>query len=128
MRLGFTWDEAREIVGSDAAATAESLRETTESNMDAEKYIAALESALTFARNFYFPLDADIRKAAIFALAMDVGYGLGAYDDAEIRRVVTSTYSRLVVRHTFDSVGPVVDAAEWAKQIRAGIRKRRGDT
>ena len=96
--------------------------------MDAEQYIAAVESALPFARNFYFPLDADRRKAAIFALARDVGYGLGAYDDAEIGRIVTGTYSRLVVRHTFDSVGPCVDAGEWVKQIRAGIRKRRGDT
>ena len=95
--------------------------------MNTEQYIAAVESALSFARSFYFPLDADRRRSGILAVAMDVGYGLGAYDDAEIRRIVPSTYSRLVVRHTFDSIGPVVDAEEWAKQIRAGIRKRRGD-
>ena len=80
--------------------------------MTADQYITNLERALQSARARYFPMDRDGRKRQLLSLAREVGYGLAAWDDEEIDKVVPSTYGRLVVRNSFDSVGPTINNNE----------------
>lgn len=87
-----------------------------------ETYIANLEDALQSrnARATIFPMDRALRRERVLWLARQVGYGLRDYPIAEVRRALGGTYSRLVVRHCFDSIGPPVDAREWIGALENG--------
>jgi hypothetical protein len=87
-----------------------------------ETYIGNLENALKSAnaRETCFPMDRALRRERVLWLARQVGYGLRDYPIAEVRRALGGTYSRLVVRHCFDSIGPAVDAKEWIGALENG--------
>jgi len=87
-----------------------------------ETYIGNLENALKSAnaRALCFPMDRALRHERVLWLARQVGYGLRDYPIAEVRRALGGTYSRLVVQHCFDSIGPAVDSREWIGALENG--------
>ena len=93
--------------------------------MTAQEYIDKLRPTLT--RHF---APGCIYSGAPGALRLGeaVGYGLGAYSDAEIKAILPTLYSDLLVRNTFTSKDCVpLSVHEWNAAIRVGIEKRRAD-
>ena len=93
--------------------------------MTPEGYIASIESAIRYSRRYYFPNDRDERRQRLLALAREIGHGLSAWDDSEIKRELNSTYSRIVVRNALDSTGVVLDNREWTAAILQGVAEAR---
>lgn len=93
--------------------------------MTPEGYIASIESAIRYSRRYYFPNDRDERRQRLLALAREIGHGLSAWDDSEIKRELNSTYSRIVARNALDSTGVVLDNREWIAAILQGVAEAR---
>ena len=93
--------------------------------MTLKEYIASIESAIQYSRRHYFPSDRGERRQRLLALARDIGYGLSAWSDSEIKRELNSTYSRIVVRNALDSTGVVLDNGEWVAAILQGVAEAR---
>ena len=91
--------------------------------MSLEKYLSAMDSALqsSGAHHTYFPPDKELRRQRCFSLAREIGHALADFDEKEVGRVLQTLYSRLLVKHTFDSTGVPMDAKEWFDTIRQGI-------
>ena len=52
-------------------------------------------------------------------LGRELGYGLGA--DEDWLDVAQSTYSKIVAKNSFDSIGVVINAKEWIDAIAQGV-------
>ena len=91
-----------------------------------EQYIREVELALSYAREFYCSPDIEERRERFLMLARDIGYGLAVFSDEEIKKVITSTYGRLVVRNTMDRIGVPFNNVEWLREIERGIERGRG--
>lgn len=77
------------------------------------------------ANPWWRPLDRTERRERLLRFAREFGSGLADYSDKEIRSILNSTYSRVVVRYTFDSVGPTLDTKDWVSAIEGAIRRTR---
>lgn len=94
-------------------------------NITIQEYVDALRPVLV--RHFAPGCIYNGRQGAL-RLGHEVGYGLGAYSDAEIVRVIGSLYSDLLVRNTFNHPGGVpLDMREWNAAIWEGIERFRDD-
>jgi len=87
-----------------------------------KEYLRRVDEALR-ANASWFPHDAELREQSLRYLARSIGRALAEYERAEVEREIGSTYSRLVVRHTFDSIGATMDAAEWFAEIRGAMKE-----
>ena len=89
------------------------------------EYIDALRFALP--RHFAPDCMYNGRQGAL-RLGREVGYGLGAYSDKEIKEIVSGLYSDLLVRNTFNHPGGVpLDMKEWNMAIWTGVERFRDD-
>jgi len=86
------------------------------------EYLRRVDLALK-ANASWFPPDARDREQRIRYLARSIGYALAEYDREEVERELHSTYSTLLVRHTFDSIGPILDNSDWIAEIRRGMEQ-----
>jgi len=86
------------------------------------EYLDRVDEALR-ANTSWFPHDAELREEYLRYLARSIGRALAEYERAEVGREIGSTYSRFVIRHTFDSVGATLDAAEWFAEIRGAMEE-----
>lgn len=84
-------------------------------------YLHSIERALSYNRQTWFPMEREDRRDMNLRLAREIGYGLGTYDDWHNH--VSATYSTLVVRNSFDSVGVAIDSSEWVDAMQAGVEK-----
>jgi len=89
--------------------------------MNINEYIQNVRMALGSNRSTWFPMEKSSRKKQNIRLGHELGYGLGAYDNWE--KSVGSTYGILVVAHSLDSVGVVIDAKEWVGAIAYGVQQ-----
>lgn len=91
---------------------------------DRRVYLAELASALRGggARQFYFPMDAELRRKRNLRLGRELGYGLTEDDE------LSSLYSTLIVINSMDSVGVCVDNAEFLAAVREGIARASNDS
>ena len=94
--------------------------------MTYDEFIRKLSSALkcSGARSLYFPMNKSKREIGVMRLAREVGFGLKGYPDRV--KDFNGLYSQLVVSNAFDSIGPVVDAGPWLKELReaAGVNTK----
>ena len=88
--------------------------------MGLNEYVQALRQALKCpgARAFYFPPGKAKRKERVLRLAREFAFGLADYPPKDVNDIMGSLYGQLVVEHSFDSTGVVVDAKEWVTEIR----------
>lgn len=92
--------------------------------MTAKEYINKLRPTLT---RHFAPDGCYYSVLGALRLGREVGYGLGAYSDAEIKSIIGGLYSDLLVRNTFGhgEEGVPLSLSEWNAAINAGIQKRR---
>ena len=84
--------------------------------MTAAEYVRSLESVLA---PHFAPGGLYHGKDGAMRLAREVGYGLRGLEGAD--DIVTSLYSRLLVRFTFNSKGVPVDAKPWFAAVREAM-------
>ena len=89
--------------------------------ISSKSYIANVKNALASNLSAWFPPDKEKRIQMNIRLAHEFGYGIAAYDNW--REIIKSTYGELIVSHSFDSVGVVIDNKEWIKEIEVGARQ-----
>lgn len=92
--------------------------------MNASQYVARIDIALRSNRREWFPMDPFRRKEQNLRLAREVGYGLAIFCDW--LDIAKGLYGRLIVVNSLDSVGVVVNNAEWINSIREGVAKFKG--
>ena len=83
-----------------------------------DEYLRAIEGALAANREEWFPMDTETRRLQCLRLGREIGYGMAAFDHWQ--KHVAETFSRLVVRNSFDPVGVPIDMKEWVAAINAG--------
>jgi len=85
-----------------------------------QAYLSSLEQAVADNRSRLLPLQQERRRQFALRLGREVGYGLADYAPDEVRKVLPTLYSRLLVRNCLDSVGVPVDSREWIAAIEEG--------
>ena len=87
------------------------------------KFIDDLAVALKSpgARGLYFPLGREQRRRANLRLGRDVGYGLRGLSEKELRDILPTLYSRLLVVNSIDSTGVALDNKDFLAAIRQGM-------
>ncbi len=85
-----------------------------------QEYLRRVDEALRVNAS-WFPHDAELREQRVRYLARSIGRALAEYDRTEVARELSATYSTLLIRHTFDSVGATLDNAEWLAEIRGAM-------
>lgn len=76
------------------------------------------------AMHSYFPFDKELRKERNLKLGRELGYGMACCDAEDLDFYLGGLYGRLIVAHSFDSTGVVLDNKEWIKAVKEGIKKR----
>lgn len=86
-------------------------------------YLSNLTSALNSegAHLLYFPPGKEERKAGNLRLARELAYGLKDYSPQEIDSELKTLYGSMLVKHSLDQTGVVLDAKEWLGAIRARL-------
>jgi len=79
------------------------------------EYIESIRNALRHqgARLTYFPMNKSDRVTQNLKLAREIGYGLKDYSPSEVKDMIGSLYSIIIVSNSLDSVGVAVSAKEW---------------
>lgn len=70
----------------------------------------------------YFPMDKGLRRERNLKLGREIGYGIAGCD-GDPGPYLGTLYGRMIVAHSFDSTGVMIDNAAWIKAIKAGIAK-----
>ncbi len=91
--------------------------------MDYKEYVEKIEHAINCTVPYHFPMDKKLRKERLLRLGKEIGVALAGFDEADAKDFIQSSYSRIVVRHSLDSVGVTLDMKDWAKAIREGIKQ-----
>jgi len=94
--------------------------------MTISRFLTEIQAALRSNPRPYFPLDKERRRAQNLKLAREIGFGLGMFQDWETW--ATTTYGRIIVANSFDSIGVVIDNKDWIAAIREGVEQYREST
>ncbi len=88
-----------------------------------KEYVNRIESAINNNRLQFFPLDKELRKERLLRLGKEIGVALAGFDEADAKDFIQSSYSRILVKNSFDSIGVVLDMKDWANTINEGIKQ-----
>ena len=89
--------------------------------MELGEYLQSLKSALP---GHFVPDGIYHGKEGALRLAREVGHGLACFPEDEVKKVMNSLYSDLLVRHTFGhGDGVPIDSKEWADEILGGMKR-----
>ena len=88
-----------------------------------KEYVNGFETAINNIILQFFPLDKKLRKERLLRLGKEIGVALAGFDEEDAKDFIQSSYSRILVKNSFDSIGVVLDMANWAKAIREGIKR-----
>ncbi len=88
-----------------------------------EEYINKIESSISYNRQQFFPMDKKLRRERILKLAKKIGIALSSFDKVDIKDFIRSYYGRIVIKHSLDTIGVVVNAKDWSDAARAGVKQ-----
>jgi hypothetical protein len=85
------------------------------------EYIQEIETMVNARRNLFFPSNAPLRKRANLRLGREFGYGLAHFDG--YKKYIQTSYSRVIVKNSFDSTGVAISSREWVAALNEGIEQ-----
>jgi len=86
--------------------------------MELGEYLQSLKSALS---GHFAPDGIYHGEEGALRLAREVGHGLACFPEDEVKKVVGTLYSDLLVRFTFGNVP--IDNKEWVDEILGGMKR-----